>query len=344
MDGTQLQGIVVRAHQSHYVVETDAGEELLCSISSKLRKELEYPEADPASRRRRVQDVRDIWATSAVVVGDRVIVERGSRRSMIREILPRRSTISRESPGKRFREQVIAANVDQVLAVMSTYEPPFDAGLLDRILCGAEFQGLDACICLNKIDLGAPREVEEMLAAYERIGYRVVRTSAATGDGLPDLAAALSRAGAAGARTSVAMGLSGGGKTSLINALAPGLSLRVQPVSTRTGLGRHTTTSVSLVRLPSGDHFVDVPGLRYLSLWSAGPEDIPELFPEFRAYLGRCRFASCTHSEEPGCAIKAAVAAGQIAPHRHANYVRLWREGRQKALQELERRRPRLPG
>jgi len=320
MNETPRRGTVIRKYKHHYIVEV-GDEEMLCGISSKLRKRLEYPEADPASRRQRVQAVRSISAVDPVVVGDEVLVEPGEEISMIMEVLPRRTTLSREAPGRRHLEQVIAANIDQVIVVVSAQAPPFREDLLDRVLCGAEYQELGACICLNKIDLGVPPEVSRMVSIYPSLGYPVIETSALTEEGIEHFRKQVR------GKTSVAIGLSGVGKTSLINALEPGLGLRVAPVNRRTGLGRHTTTTLSLLRLGSGGHIVDAPGLRELGIWEIAAEDIPHLFPEFRPMQGRCRFGNtCAHDREPGCAVKDAVERGLIAPHRYASYLTIRKE------------------
>ncbi len=316
MGRSRVTGIVVRQHRSHYFVKGDDGQEYLCAVSSKLRKNLEYPEADSASRRRRVQEVREIGKTSAVVVGDRVTVELGDENSMIMEVAARRTILSRESPGRRNIEQIIAANVDQVLA-------------------GAEFQGLDAIICPTKIDLGVPEDVSEALAGYPD-DYPVVMTSAVTGEGVDRIRELLRD------KTTVATGLSGVGKTSIINALEPGLDLRVQPVNKRTGQGRHTTTHTELIPLSNGGHYVDAPGLRELSLWSVEPEEIPTLFPEIEPLVSECRFGfSCVHDREPGCAVRAAVEEGVVAEHRYTSYLAIRRDAEQTSSDVREKRRPR---
>lgn len=327
MADTVLHGIVTRRYKHFYVVEA-GDEELLCALSSKLGKDLEYPEADSGSRRTRVERVGAVALVAPVVVGDEVTVERGDEESMIVEVAERRSVLSRRSPGRQHKEQFIAANVDLVLVVAATRTPDFRPDLLDRFLCGAEFQEIPAAICLNKTDLGVPDEVEGMLAAYPVLGYSVVRTSAESGEGLDALRGLLQ------ARTSIAVGLSGVGKTSLINAVEPGLDLRVNPVNRRTGLGRHTTTNSELVRFSFGGHIVDAPGVRELDIWDAEPEDVPFLFPEFRPHQGQCRFGNtCRHDREPGCSVRAAVDEGSIAAHRYRSYLAI--------RKELERRETR---
>jgi ribosome biogenesis GTPase len=310
---------VIRKYRNYYIVEL-GGEEHLCSLSNKLRKNLQYPEADASSRRRRVDNVRDISVVDPVVVGDDVRVEPGSGTSMIVERLKRRSLLSREAPSRRHLQQVIAANVDQVIVVCSAQSPPFREDLLDRILAGCEHHKLAAIVCLTKIDLGVPEGVERLLDPYPGIGYPVIRTSAVTGEGLSDLASLLA------GKTSLAVGLSGTGKSSLVNALAPESALTIGDVNRRTGLGSHTTTTVSLNRLPSGGHLVDAPGLRELSLWNCEVGQVPQLFPEFQIPGSKCRFAGCSHSEEPDCGVKEALERGEIAGHRYQDFLYLLRE------------------
>ena len=316
-------GTVIRKHRNFYVVERDATE-VLCSLSSKLRKNLEYPEADISSRRRRVQAVHKVGFVDPVVVGDDVRVEPGAGIGLIVERLERRSVLSREAPSRTHLQQVIAANVDQVLAVVSPQSPPFRPDLLDRLLAGCEHHNLKGIVCLTKIDLGVPGEVERVIETYPGIGYPLVRTSAVTGDGLQDLEQLLA------GRNTVAVGLSGTGKSSLVNALVPGANLPVGHVNRKTGLGTHRTTTISLHRLASGGHLVDAPGLRELGLWDCSADQLPDLFPEFRNLVDACRFRGCAHRDEPGCAVKTAVEENAIAHHRYRNYLSI--------RAELERR------
>ncbi|HPC45780.1 MAG TPA: ribosome small subunit-dependent GTPase A [Candidatus Latescibacteria bacterium] len=316
-------GTVIRKHRNFYVVERDATE-VLCSLSSKLRKNLEYPEADISSRRRRVQAVHKVGFVDPVVVGDDVRVEPGAGIGLIVERLERQSTLSREAPSRTHLQQVIAANVDQVLAVVSPQSPPFRPDLLDRLLAGCEHHNLKGIVCLTKIDLGVPGEVGRVIETYPGIGYPVIRTSAVTGDGLQDLEQLLA------GRNTVAVGLSGTGKSSLVNALVPGANLPVGHVNRKTGLGTHRTTTISLHRLASGGHLVDAPGLRELGLWDCSADQLPDLFPEFRNLVDACRFRGCAHRDEPGCAVKTAVEENAIAHHRYRNYLSI--------RAELERR------
>lgn len=244
-----------------------------------------------------------------VAVGDRVDVEElGDGSCRVTALRERDSVLSRRSVARR-REQVIAANVDQLAAVTAVAEPEPDPVLVDRLLALAELNGLSASIVANKVDLRGAEAVRE---AYRATGYDVLATSARTGRGLDRLDELLS------GRTTVLAGASGVGKSSLLNALVPGLELRTAEVGRK---GRHTTVSATM--RPYGDrgYVVDTPGLQYLSLWR-GPEpgELAWAFREFRPYVDRCRFSDCRHLEEPGCAVKAAVEAGEIPERRHGSY------------------------
>lgn len=310
------QGIVVRQHLGHYFVDID-GEQWDCAISSRLRKQLEYPEASAGSRRQRVQRVRRVKITDPVVIGDRVEIDPGDDRTgMIREVLPRRNKISRRASGSARREQLLAANIDRVVPVFAVTDPVPDWNLLDRMLGVAEWQDLPVVICINKMDL--EREpIRDVTSIYENAGYDVVYTSTETDLG-KDAFRELLREG-----ITLFTGPSGVGKSSLLNWLQPGLQLRTSEVSHVMGDGRHTTTHLELVSLDDGGLVGDIPGVKEFRLWDIEPEDTPELFREFARFLGECQFSDCSHVHEPNCAIKQAVEDGDISRLRYDSYVRL---------------------
>ena len=236
---------------------------------------------------------------------------------LIREILPRRNKISRRASGGSKKEQILAANIDQVLPIFSAADPPPEWGLLDRMLAIAEWQEIPAGICFNKIDLTDEAAARKQMAIYERIGYPVVYTSAVSDLGKEAFRDLLKNC------VSLLMGPSGVGKSSLLNWLQPGLELRTAEVSQTTGGGRHTTTHLELVELSGCGLVGDIPGVREFYLWDIEREDVPPLFREFRGLLGQCRFRDCSHVHEPGCAIKEAAEVGDIDRGRYANYLRL---------------------
>lgn len=316
-----MVGTVIRRSTGAYDVEVE-GREHRCVLSSKLRKNLIYPTAAASSARHHVVRVAGIGALDPVAIGDEVcFVESPPDSGMILEVLPRRNKLVRRASGGRNVEQVIVANVDQVVPVFAAAQPPPTWGLLDRYLAASEAMAIPPLICITKADLADWEELADELATYQRIGYRVICTSVVSGEGIEELRAALR------GRTSVLVGKSGVGKTSLLNALEPGLGLRVGEISESTGKGQHTTTRLEMFPLASGGRVVDTPGIREFGLWEVDTENLEELFPEMRPYLGKCRFGmSCVHDQEPGCAIKAAVESGEISERRYLSYLRLREE------------------
>ncbi len=311
------RGRVFKKSLGQYSVRVD-GRVVVCSLSSTLRKSLVYPLADPASRRHRVVSVGAVKVVDPVAIGDLVAFrDQGDGTGMITEVGPRTNKFARRASGKKVLEQVIVANVDQVVAVFAAAQPKPKWGLLDRYLVDAEAAGIPGTVCITKMDL-ADGSIRDALAIYERAGYPVVRTSALTGRGLAELRSALQ------GRMSVLVGKSGVGKTTLLNALEPGLGLRIAEVSQVTGKGKHTTSHLEMFELGFGGSVVDTPGMREFGLWDVGSTDVATLFPEMRAYLGLCRFGSdCSHTHEPGCAVKEAVERGDIAENRYRSYVKL---------------------
>ncbi len=254
-----------------------------------------------------------------VAVGDEVVVELGADGTgSITEVLPRRTKLSRPAKNYGDVEQVIVANADQLLIVTSVRQPKPKPGLIDRYLIAAENGLLSAVLALNKIDLAKKSSThEELRAVYESAGYHVLLTSATTGAGLDELREVLRN------KFTVIAGQSGVGKSSLINALEPGLDLKVARVSKATEKGKHTTTRVTRHPLSFGGWIADTPGVREFALWDVLPEEIDGCFPEFVESVQECKFPGCSHRHEPGCAVRAAVEQGRIAQTRYDSYVRI---------------------
>lgn len=326
-------GVVYKKNIGSAVVYTN-GRSILCSLSNRLRKQLIYNESDGGSGHHSVREVKTLERGDPLAVGDRVrFIHAGDGSGMIVEVMPRRSQMTRRSavpmPGAHPFEQVIVANLDQVILVFAAAQPAPKWGLLDRYLVSAESSGLQALICITKLDLAGGRDglldagLVEALQTYRKIGYSVVLTSAISGAGLDELREALR------GQVSALLGKSGVGKTSLLNALQPGLGLRVNQVNERTGKGKHTTTHLEMfpLELAASTAIVDTPGIREFGLWEIEGDDLALYFPEMRPLVGRCRFGlDCRHDEEPGCAIRKAVTNGQISPYRYRSYRVLMEE------------------
>ena len=257
---------------------------------------------------------------NAVVVGDRVTLEWERERAVVVDVAPRRNAFSRRASGERPLEQVVGANLDQLVLVASLASPEFKAGLADRVLAQAEHAGLPARLVVNKTDLGDADEARRIVEDYAPAGYPGHAVSAKAGIGLEEL-----RHACRGRRT-LFVGHSGVGKSTLLNALAPELELLAGHVNPKTGRGRHTTTAAWLLRAAPDLELIDTPGVRGFALWGIGPRDLEQAYPEFRRFLGSCRFADCRHVHEPGCAIRSAVAEGHVSERRLASFLKLREE------------------
>jgi ribosome biogenesis GTPase / thiamine phosphate phosphatase len=291
---TCLPGRVLRVHGLASVVETADGRQFRCAVRRLLRT--------LATEERNIVTTGDhVWIRPAV--GDEGFIER---------VEPRHGMLTRASRG---REHVLVANVDQVVIVVSLVEPELKPHLIDRYLASAEQGGIRPLICLNKADLVEPAPYQPLIGMYSQLGIPTVLTSAATGLGIARLRDWLHE------RQTVFAGQSGVGKSSLLNAIQPGLGLRVRAVSEVNQKGRHTTTTAELIRLDFGGWVVDTPGIRQFSLWDIIPEEVEGFFPEMRPFVPLCAFPDCTHTHEECCAVKWAVRRGHISGSRYESYL-----------------------
>jgi ribosome biogenesis GTPase len=349
MTGSNMTGLVIGSTHGIFDVALE-GETLRCTLRGKLRKPhfqqerptlstnrkgfqsifrfskniLPHQHSSPkgAGKATAVADPpEEETAALRISVGDLVRVTRiDAKNGVIEEALPRRNKMSRGS-AETGNEQIMLTNLDQAIIVFSVREPEPHFGMLDRYLAIAEHSQITPILCLNKMDLGCPKEVVEAAKLYAKLGYRVLGTSTVTGEGLDTLREILSE------KTSLLSGPSGVGKSSLLNALEPGFSQRTGAISEATGKGRHTTTSVRLFPLSFGGWLADSAGIRELALWSIPANSLASCFIEMRPYLGKCEFDDCTHAEnEEGCAIRRARKNGKIRVARYRSYLQLRQE------------------
>lgn len=320
MQAEHYEALVIKAQSGFYTLLTPEGKRIVARVRGKLKH--------------KPQD------STIIAVGDRVRWQPCAEGGFaIVEVLPRERALTRLKPlpsGRgtrrwdrqgylREKEQVIIANPDQVAFVLACAQPEPHLRLLDRLLVGAERQHIPALICANKTDLVPEAKARQLFAIYERIGYPVLYTSAVTGAGIATLRECLQD------KITALVGPSGVGKTSLLNALQPGLGRQVKAVSTATGKGRHTTTVTEMVPLQTGGWVADTPGIRALALFDLEPEEIDAYFPDIAPYVPQCAFSDCSHYTEPGCAVLQALAAGEIDQHRYESYMRLHEEHRKLA-------------
>jgi ribosome biogenesis GTPase len=307
------EGIVIEGTGGVWQVRAANGEQVPAALAGRLKQEeREFVKLAP---------------------GDHVTVEPDERGQdwRITAIAARRTVLARREPGGRYGERVLAANVDQACVVFAVANPEPHVRMIDRFLVVCEANDLEAHVVFNKVDLAvAPSVVDALAAPYVRAGYPVHRTSVKQNIGLDELRAVLH------GKVTAVTGPSGVGKSSLLNTLHPGIALRTAEISQSVNKGRHTTVGSKLIPLPDGDdgYLVDTPGLREIAMWGLPSESLDQCFPEFKPYLGECRFQDCNHDVEPSCAVRAAVENGSVDRVRHESYLKLLGE-----LQGSERQR-----
>lgn len=294
----QMEGLVIRAQSGFFTVKIN-DQEVICRLRGRLKQgEMEG---------------------DLVAIGDKVTIslhEEGE--GLIDDVHERKAAFARTRTGiKRDFRQIILANPDQIVAVFACAEPEPHQRMLDRFLVVAEKQGIETLIVANKVDLVSSSEAKKIFGIYEDLGYPVIYTSALTGQGVDALRLALRD------KISALMGPSGVGKSSLLNAIQPELGLHVREVSEATSKGMHTTRVRQLFPLNGGGYVADTPGIRTLALWDTEPEELDAYFIEMRHLVSACQFNDCTHTHEPGCAVRQAVEKGEITPERYHSYLRM---------------------
>jgi len=301
-----LEGLVIKSTGNWYQVKLADGEQLNCTIKGRLR-------------------LRGIKTTNPVAVGDRVKLERvpDQPAGIITDILPRHNHIIRKSTKLSKLSHIIAANIDLALLVVTIREPRITAGFIDRFLVTAEAYHIDAALVFNKIDIYQPHDLKKLQQwsdIYQEAGYPTFRVSALTGENVEEVKVAVA------GKINLFSGVSGVGKSALINRIEPGLELATGRISSYNEKGRHTTTHTQMHALAIGGYIIDTPGIREFGLVEFQKHEIAERFPEMRRYMHACRFHNCTHTHEPECAVKQAVEEGKIPVSRYDSYLRIYND------------------
>lgn len=299
---TNMQGVVIRATGLWCTVMSESDRrQYECRIRGSLR-------------------IRGIKSTNPVAVGDRVVfsVNAEGKDGMVNDVLPRKNFIVRRSVKLSKRTHILAANIDMAFIVATMDFPPTSTTFIDRFLATARAYRIDATVLFNKIDLYSPDQMarmEEMEAIYQSIGYPTLRISAQTGENIDLLRDRMQ------GLESMFSGHSGAGKSSIINAVEPGLDLKTAEISAVHRQGQHTTTFAQMFPLSFGGYVVDTPGIRGFGMVDMDPHEVGDYFPEIFALKGECRFNDCLHTDEPDCAVVRAVDEGRIAPSRYLSYL-----------------------
>lgn len=293
-EGSWQSGTVHGSGGGVYSVFLDDGRTVAASLRGRIKKE--------------------IRTGSRVVIGDRVTVSWTGDACTIDSVEDRVTELVRRGRGRR-APKILAANLDRVFTIVALRAPAATVELIDRMLVLVESSGMHPILILNKLDLeGAPAASASLTELYESVGYRVLSSSAVSGEGLDAVLADVCDG------SSAFIGPSGVGKSSLLNALDPSLELQIGALSRKTGTGRHTTVGSRLIRMACGGLVADTPGFGDVGLWAVAPENVAACFPEFARYSATCRFRACTHLHEPECGVQAAVARDEVLESRYSSY------------------------
>ncbi len=295
-----MTGTVIRNTGSWYVVRTDDDQLFQCKVKGNFR-------------------LRGIRSTNPVAVGDRVtIVPNPEGTALISEVLDRRNYIIRRASNLSKQSHILAANIDQVLLLVTIAHPAVSTTFLDRFLAVAEAYRIPVILLFNKTDLYTPQETAEMhslIQLYQSLDYHCLACSVLQGQGLEQLDSLLS------GKTTLLSGNSGVGKSTLLNHLIPGLDVATAHISQSHDTGQHTTTFSQMFTLPNGGQLIDTPGIKGFGTFDIQPTELPHYFREIFLTGQQCRFQDCTHTREPGCAVRQALQQGLIAPSRFASYL-----------------------
>lgn len=302
------KGVVIKSTGSWYLVRNDKGEQVQCRIRGKLR-------------------LKGSRTTNPVAVGDLVELEKGSDGYVIARIGERRNYVIRKSTNLSKESHIIAANVDLALLIATIDHPETSTVFIDRFLATTEAYRIPAAIVFNKTDLyneTALNRLEELKSLYESIGYPVLAISASRGDNLEEVKNLLKD------KITVLSGMSGVGKSSLINRIEPELHLKTALISEAHDTGKHTTTFAEMFELKEGGYIIDTPGLRSFGMIDMQKEEISHFFPEIFRTASQCRFYNCTHTHEPGCAVIEALRQGKISESRYWSYLSILEDSGEK--------------
>lgn len=299
-----MKGMVIKSTGSWYQVLGDDGRHYECRIKGKFR-------------------TKGIRTTNPIAVGDRVEfeLEPDQESAVISALEPRRNYIIRKSINLSKQAQILGANLDQAILVVTLASPPTSLGFIDRFLVTAEAYSVPAALVFNKLDLFSEEGLEileEYVSIYSELGYPCYEVSALEGTNVDQLCDLLRD------KVTLVSGHSGVGKSSLINAIAPGSQLRTGSISDWSDKGKHTTTFAEMLPLPFGGYLIDTPGIRELGIVDIEQAELSHFFPEMRALLNACRFHNCRHVNEPGCAVLDALEAGDIQPSRYESYLSIY--------------------